>query len=641
MRKLASILFLLLLTSFFAEAQLNINHYMRVGRTRISIENYTGAIEYFNIVIKFKPYLPEAFFYRGVAKHQLEDFRGAIIDYNKAIEMKPFYPQAYMNRGMAYHNLGEYEKAIEDYNRGLEFDSENESIYNNRGIAKLALKNVEGAIEDYNKALEINSKSTHALMNRSNAHIVQGDVEDAIRDLNQVIIIRPHFAAAYLNRGLARFELDDFASALRDYDQSISLDPENALAFNNRGIVKHKLGDYEGAIMDYDMALRLNPEMASAYFNRAMAREILGRQGFENDYRIAAQLNPQFDLESRRLDAEKLAQNQQSQSQQSSSSGQSGAAQSAAAQSTAQQDDSDSEEKEEEETDKNSERGRRQRINLVVEDSRNLPTDDEEVDDGRIQNRNIVIDLQPIFIISAFERNAVDYERSQYYNLAIDELNQKNNYNPLFTITNKELEEYMDVFENFILYFNARLQIDESSHNYLNRGIFYSLTGDYNRALDDFNKTLELNSGQAVAFFSRGNSRYKMQEEIESLAGGHDEFIVPIGSFDDRQDPGEMIAMPEYQKILDDYQSLLYLKPNFFFGYYNRAFIKLRLKEYKSAIEDLNKAIELEPEFAEAYFNRGLTRIYLDDIEGGALDLSRAGELGIHGAYNIIKRYCN
>jgi hypothetical protein len=58
-------------------------------------------------------------------------------------------------------------------------------------------------------------------------------------------------------------------------------------------------------------------------------------------------------------------------------------------------------------------------------------------------------------------------------------------------------------------------------------------------------------------------------------------------------------------------------------------------------MDDLDKALEIEPEFAEGYFNRGLTKIFLDDIEGGALDLSRAGELGINGAYNIIKRYCN
>jgi tetratricopeptide (TPR) repeat protein len=488
-------------------------------------------------------------------------------------------------------------------------------------------------------------------MNRSNAHIVEGDVEEAIRDLNQVIIIRPHFGSAYLNRGLARFEMDDFASALRDYDQAIRLEPQNALAFNNRGIVKHKLGDYEGAIMDYDMALRLNPEMASGYFNRAMAREILGRTGFQDDYQIAAQLNPQFDLESRRLDAEQLAQNQQSQqgqSQTGASSGQSGTQQQSANQSSAQQDstqqssavqatqeDSDDEKNE-------NRRNRRQRINLVVEDSRNLPSDNEdEVDDGRVQNRNIEIDLQPIFIVSAFEKNAVDYERSQYYNLAIDELNQVNNYNPILTITNKPVNEYNEVFENFILYFNARLNINKSSHNYLNRGIFYSLTGDYNTALEDLNRSLEMDKSQAIAFFSLGNTRYKILEQIELLSNTRDEVSVPIGSFNQQMNPDEPIALPEYQKIMNDYQALLYLKPKFFFGYYNRAYIKLRLKEYKSAIEDLNKAIELEPEFAEAYFNRGLTKIFLDDIEGGALDLSRAGELGIEGAYNIIKRYCN
>lgn len=642
MKKNILVAIIILLSGIYAEAQLNINHYMRVGRTRISIENYTGAIEYFNIVIKFKPYLPEAYFYRGVAKHYLEDYRGAILDYDHAIELKPFYPMAYMHRGMAYHNLHQFKKAIEDYNRGLEFDPENEGIYNNRGIAKLALKDIDGAIADYNKALEINPKSVNALMNRSNAYIVMGKMEDAIRDINQVIIIRPHYEGAYLNRGLARLDMDDFASALRDFDQTIRLDPENALAFNNRGIVKHKLGDYEGAIMDYDAALKLNNEMASAWFNRAMAREILGRPGYENDYRIAAQLNPQFDLEARRLDAEKLAQNQQQSQQASASSG------GQQAQNNTQQNNSGQNNQgsaantsDDDATERESRRRRQAQVNLVIEDSRNLPSGEpEEVEDGRIQNRNISIDLQPIFIISAFEKNAVDYERSQYYNLAIDELNRTNNYNPLFSITNKPVEEYRNVFENFILYFNARMNIAKSSHNLLNRGIFYSLTRNYNAAFDDLNQSLAIDKDQGIAYFVRGNTRYKMLEQIELLANQHNEFTVPVGPAGNATAEASL-DLPEYQRILDDYQLLLNLKPRFFFGYYNRAYIRLRLKDYQLAIDDLNKAIEIEPEFAEAYFNRGLTKIFLDDIEGGALDLSRAGELGIHGAYNIIKRYTN
>jgi len=667
-----------------AEAQMNIDHYMRVGQTRTQIGNYTGAIEYFNIVLKFKPHLAEAYFYRGIAKHQLEDYRGAIQDYNTAIEIKPFYPQAYTNRGMAYHNLKNFKKAIADYDRALEFDPDNENIYNNRGIAKLSQKNIDGAIEDYNQALRVNPKSTYALMNRSNAKIVSGDIKGAIKDLNEVVVIRPHYAGAYLNRGLARFELEDYASALRDYDQCINFDPKNALAFNNRGIVKQKLEDYAGAIMDYDMAIQLNPEMASAYFNRAMAREILKLPGYQNDYHIAAQLNPKFDIESRRVDAEKQAfnqrypiskQNQQNQQNQNSNQGNQAAAnqnsnanqgnaapanqnpvgtnqnnqnqQNTQNQATAQATNADkSEESDEAEEslfgeDPKNNRDKR-RTNLMIEDSRELPSDNEEVDDGRVQNKNIAIDLQPIFIISAFEKNAVDYDRFQYFNAAINEINEKNNYDPMLSISNKSNAGYNSVFENFILFFNEKIQIQQNSHNYLNRGIFYSLTGDYNKSIEDLNRSIKLNDKQGIAYFSRANCRYKMLEEIELTAGANPDITVKLGekNLENVGKNNEPAAL-DYKQILDDYEVTLFLNPDFFFGLFNRAFIKIRLGEYKGAIEDLNHGIELEPEFAEAYFNRGLTKIYMDDLEGGAIDLSRAGELGIYGAYNIIKRYCN
>ncbi len=635
MKKLVFFFTLLLSLNLLCEAQLNINHFIRVGRTRISIGNYTGAIEYFNIVIEFKPYLAEAYLYRGIAKHSLEDYRGAIQDYDKAIEIKPFYPMAYNNRGMAYHNLKLYRKAIADYNRALEFDTKNENIYNNRGLAKLALKNLDGAIEDYNKALEINPKSTHALMNRSNAKIFNKDTKGAIKDLNRVIIIRPHFASAYLNRGLARLELKDYASALRDFDMAIKFDPQNSLAYNNRGIVKQRLEDYQSAIMDYDRAIQLNPEMASAYFNRAMAREILNKPGFEKDYRIAARLNPQFDLSNQKVDAEKMAQQQhKAANQQNTRNTQNN-------QLTAQNKTEDKEAEQEKEDEarakkeREAERQRRRAIqNLVIEDTRALPEENEP--EGEVQNKNIAIDLQPIFFISAFEKNAVDYDRFQYYNLAIDKLNVKNNYNPILSITNKPVNSYKSIFENYILFFNEKMAIRENASNHLVRGILYSLTGNFNKAKTDLNKTIKMNEKLALAYFSRANCRYKMQEQIERITNAQNKFRLSA-----KQDKkGDMPSL-EYQDILNDYQVALFLNPKFFFGYYNRAYIKLRLGQYRSAVEDLNHAIELEPEFAEAYFNRGLTKIFLDDVESGALDLSRAGELGIEGAYNIIKRYCN
>jgi tetratricopeptide (TPR) repeat protein len=643
------VVFLILLAITDARAQLNVNHYIMVGRTRIAIGNYTGAIEYFNIVIKFKPYLPEPYFLRGIAKSQLEDFRGAIFDFDQAIQIKPYYPDAYIYRGMAYYELKDYQKSINDYNSALELDPKNEGVYNNRGIAKIALKDIDGAFADYSKALEINPQSTTALMNRSNANIVKGDTKEAISDLNKAIIIRPHFAGAYLNRGLARFEMNDYASALRDFDQCIKLDPKNALAYNNRGIVKHKLENYAGAIMDYDMAISLDPQQANAYFNRAMAKEILGRPGYESDYSIAAQLNPQYDLSRYQIDAGQLAQNKPGNQQQ----GQQPAQQNTQNQNQANQQKQNSTQNQPGNTQNNaddkkdkSQSQKKKKLNLVVSDDRNLPNEKEDPDDGLVQNKNIAIELQPVFLITAFEKNNVDYDRLQYYNNILEEMNVENNYNPVLGISNKTNTGYHDIFNNLVLTFNERLAINKNAHNYLNRGIFKTLAGDYNSALDDLNKVIDMDAKNSLAYFTRGNCRYKILEHIESLSDSYKQMPVPLNK------PGLIAPMStpkadsaksseDYDLVLEDYSSAVFLNPNFYVAYFNRAYINLLLKNYSSAMDDLNRAISLEPEFAEAYYNRGLTKIFMDDPEGGAIDLSRAGELGLSSAYNVIKRYCN
>ena len=623
----------------FSHAQLNIDHYIRVGETRIAIGNYVGAIEYFNIVIRFKPYMPEPYFFRGVAKHMLEDFHGAIIDYEKAIEIKPYYPDAYTRLGMAYHALNDYDSAIKNYNKALELNPDNEGVYNNRGIAKISKKDVEGAILDYNKALEINPGSTNTLMNRSNAKIIKGDIKGAIQDLNQVIVIRPHYAGAYLNRGLARFEMNDYASAMRDFDQCIRLEPENALAYNNRGIIKQKLEDYNGAIMDYDMAIQLDAGMANAYFNRAMAREVLKRPGFENDYQIAADLNPQYDLSKYTVRNEQKA-NQATAKNQKPSQNQATA--NAGTQAASQPNDtivSREKEKSREEEIK-----RRRRLNLIVSDNRNLQREKpSDPDDPYIQNRNIQVELQPIFMVTAYDKNSVNYERLQYYNADIEALNVANNYNPMLTITNKILTDDQKLFQNFILFFNEKIRIAGNSLNYLDRGIFNCLTDNYNQALGDLNKAIELDPSSVAAYFSRANCRYRMTEKIESLTPLQGNMMVNrrAGENTISQDSKIIKGTSDYDLILADYSQSVKMKPEFFFGYFNRAFIYLKLGKYQQAMEDLNKAIALESEFAEAYYNRGLTKIYLNDTQGGALDLSKAGELGLAEAYSIIKRYCN
>lgn len=650
MRKLIVILLILSSTQVFS--QLNINYYMEVGETRIQIGNYVGAIENFNIVIRFKPHLPEPYYYRGVAKHQLEDFRGAIKDYDKAIEIKPFYPDAFMYRGLAYLELNDFAKSIADYNRAIELNPNDANIYNNRGIAKISMKDIDGAIADYDKALKINPKFTNSYINRSNALLMKKDFRGAIKDLNQAILIRPHYANAYLLRGLARFEFNDYASALRDFDQCLKLDPQNANAYNNRGIVKQKLEDFKGAINDYNLALQLDPTMANAYMNRGIAKENLKLPGYNEDYAIAAKLDPKFAFNPKDVDYSALAQakkkagqpNQQSQAQPQNQAQQTTNQTSTTQNSgtTAQQTQTDQEKNAEPKKETKEERDRR-RYKLALADARNLPADkDEVIDDGRVQNKNIVIDLQPIFVLSSHTKNSSDYEQTQYYNSELETINNYNNYDPVVSISNKSADNKKDTYKNYILYFNERIKTNsKESLNYLSRGIFYCLIDDYTSSMNDLQKAIDLNGKNALTFFSRANCRLKIADLIDQIKLNSDLIKIPLKN--DPKQKSETITetSTDYTDVMNDYANCLKINPQFPYAYYNQAFVKCKMRDYEGALADLNKAIEIEKDFAEAYFNRGLTKIYLDDIEGGAMDLSKAGELGIQDAYNIIKRYCN
>lgn len=65
----------------------------------------------------------------------------------------------------------------------------------------------------------------------------------------------------------------------------------------------------------------------------------------------------------------------------------------------------------------------------------------------------------------------------------------------------------------------------------------------------------------------------------------------------------------------------------------------MQMKSWSSAVEAYTKAIGLNPDFAEAYYNKGVAHILSGDYSAGITELSRAGEMGLYGAYNLIKRY--
>lgn len=636
-----TIILLLFLTQL-AFGQLNTNSAINTGRSRLYFGNYVGAIEYFNMVIKMKPYLPEPYFYRGVAKLELDDFRGAKNDLDKAIEIKPFYPDAIMYRGVTNYNLKDFNAAMDDYSKAMELGGENADLLNNRGICKSALRDFEGAIEDYTRSIKLKSKNFNAYLNRSIAYQTQKLWDKSIADCNQLIRIKPNSPLGYMSRGLVKIEKEDFAGALRDFDVAVSFDPNNAFAFQNRGMVKQQLESYEAAIMDYDAAIRLDPYMASAYFNRGIAKEMIGKQGYQKDYDTAALLDPRFEkrpwqTQEEREKEEQLQKQQIAAWQQAQKSGKKAAAPAInSADSLAMANSSDNK------INIDELRKRKMKANLAVEDNREKPVFAEEEEEVRVQDKNVEIKLLPNFEISTIDKNMKDAEDIGYFNLVIDNLNSKYNYDPYLTISNKPVStpQTTEYYNLQIMAFNEKINHEENiSDNFLYRGLFFSLTEQYNKALSDYDTAIKLNERNLPAYFMRANTRSRMIDAIEQQKAT--EQIAGFFKQETNVDEKEAASLELYNEVLTDYSVVLYMNPEFIFGYFNRGNIYCKSDKYYQALEEYNKAIEIEPEFAEAYYNRGLVKVLLNEVDEGAKDLSRAGELGIAEAYNVLKRYCN
>ena len=86
--------------------------YLKQGREKFLLSQYTAAIQDYDKAIELDPYNALAYYSRGNAKFQLKHYTAAIQDYDKAIELNPNHDSAYFSRGNAKYKLKQYAAAI-------------------------------------------------------------------------------------------------------------------------------------------------------------------------------------------------------------------------------------------------------------------------------------------------------------------------------------------------------------------------------------------------------------------------------------------------------------------------------------------------------------------------------------------------
>ena len=163
---------------------------------------------------------------------------------------------------------------------------------------------------------------------------------------------------------------------------------------------------------------------------------------------------------------------------------------------------------------------------------------------------------------------------------------------------------------------------------YNNRGSVNVSVGQYNRALLNYNRAVELNPDFAEAYNNR-EIAYRNLDQLEKAVADYSKAIELNPNFDEAYNNRGIanVKLGRIQQAVTDYDKAIELNPKLAEAYNNRANAYVRLRRFEQAISDYTKAIRRKSGFAQAYGNRALTYALIGKPEGAKRDLRKAVKL--------------
>ncbi len=183
-------------------------------------------------------------------------------------------------------------------------------------------------------------------------------------------------------------------------------------------------------------------------------------------------------------------------------------------------------------------------------------------------------------------------------------------------------------YDRAIADYNRALDIN-SRHTdaYYHRGYIYHLKGEYDKALSDYNHAIEINAKYSQVYHNRGN--------IYLTKGKYDLVI------EDCNKALEINPMAEtfytrgvaygnkgrYELAIADYSKAIEMNSEYVDAYNNRGLTYVWMRKYDLATADCNKALEINPRYPQAYNNRGLAYTGKGEYDRAIKDYNKALEI--------------
>ena len=214
------------------------------------------------------------YYYQGAELARQGDYDAAIEVFNTALGEDPDSFSILGRRAAAYHQKGENEKAIADYTRMIAVKPQNPDGWNGRGNLYHELGEYDKAIADYTQCIPLSPPGYGTYWsNRGISYYEKGDLDAAIADLNKSIECwtDPDCSGwALFYRGLVWKKKGDLDKALKDFMLSVRYYRENDDAFCQAGYIWFMRQEYKKAIKWFSKAIAIRGDVAYYWVARGV-----------------------------------------------------------------------------------------------------------------------------------------------------------------------------------------------------------------------------------------------------------------------------------------------------------------------------------------------------------------------------------
>lgn len=262
----------------------NANSWHNLTLCQIEQKLYDRADSTLDQMIKIWPKEAENYTLKAQIALTREDSTRALEWLDRSLEANPYEGPAWSMRAAISCNRGLYSQGEQELDKAILQLPRKAGLYINRALARYHQSNLRGAMSDYDAALEIEPSNYTGHFNRALLRAEVGDVNRSIEDFNFVINLEPDNTIALYNRALLLDKTGDFKGAIRDITAVISDYPEFWEGYRTRASIRRKIGDVYGAERDEFRVLKAEMEKRTGtYRSKTKTRKKATRNPEEYD----------------------------------------------------------------------------------------------------------------------------------------------------------------------------------------------------------------------------------------------------------------------------------------------------------------------------------------------------------------------